>query len=49
MSPYGACNAALRSADRFKSKPYIRFIWFLMNALAKCNRYDGTNVLRREG
>jgi hypothetical protein len=49
VSPYCECNAALRSADRFKSKPYIRFIWFLMNALAKCDRYVGTNVLRREG
>jgi hypothetical protein len=45
-SPYGACNAALRSADRSKCKPYIRFIWFLMHALAKCDRYVGGNVYR---
>ena len=29
VSPYGACNLALRSADCFKYKPYVRFIWFL--------------------
>ena len=46
VSPYGACNAALRSADRSKCKPYIRFIWFLMHALAKCDRYVGGNVYR---
>jgi TPR repeat protein len=46
VSPYGACNAALRSADRSKCKPYIRFIWFLMHALAKCERYVGGNVYR---
>ena len=46
VSPYGACNAALRSADRSKCKPYIRFIWFLIHALAKCERYVGGNVYR---
>jgi hypothetical protein len=46
VSPYGACNAALRSADRSKCKPYIRFIWFLMHALAKCEQYVGGNVYR---
>jgi hypothetical protein len=46
VSPYGACNAALRSADRSKCQPYIRFIWFLMHALAKCERYVGGNVYR---
>jgi TPR repeat protein len=45
-SPYSACNAALRSADRSKCKPYVLFIWFLMHALAKCDRYDGANVFR---
>jgi hypothetical protein len=38
---HGACNAALRSADRSKCKPYVCFILLLMHALAKCNPYDG--------
>jgi hypothetical protein len=46
VSPYGGCNEALRSADRFKCKPYVKFIWFLMHALAKCERYVGGNVYR---
>ncbi len=46
VSPYGACNAALRSADRSKCKPFVPFIWFLMHALAKCDRYVGGNVYR---
>jgi hypothetical protein len=46
VSPYGACNAALRSADRSKCKPFVRFIWFLMHALAHCERYVGGNVYR---
>jgi hypothetical protein len=45
-SPYGACNEALRSADRSKCKPFIKFIWFLMHAMAKCDRYEGTQVFR---
>jgi hypothetical protein len=44
VSPYGACNAALRSAHSSKCKPYVRFIWFLMHALAKCDRHVGGNV-----
>ncbi len=36
VSPYGACSEALRSADRSKCKPYVKFIWFLMHAMAKC-------------
>jgi hypothetical protein len=45
-SPYGACNAALRSADRSKCTPFVRFIWFLMHAMAMCDPYGGTNVFR---
>ena len=45
-SPYGACNGALRSADRSKCKPYVKFIWFLMHAMAKCDPYHGTQVFR---
>jgi hypothetical protein len=45
-SPYGECNAALRSANRSKCTPFVRFIWFLMHALSKCDPYDGTNVFR---
>jgi hypothetical protein len=46
VSPYGCCNEALRSADRSKCKPYVKFIWFLMHAMAKCDPYDGTQVYR---
>ena len=45
-SPYGVCNGALRAADRSKCKPFVPFIWFLMHALAKCDRYVGGNVYR---
>jgi hypothetical protein len=45
-SPYGACNGALRSANRAKCKPYIKFIWFLMHAMALCEPYDGAHVFR---
>jgi hypothetical protein len=41
-SMYGACNAALCSADCSKCKPYVRFILFLMHALVKCGRYSMT-------
>ena len=45
-SPYGACNGALRSADRSKCKPFVPFIWHMMHAMAKCDRYEGGNVYR---
>jgi hypothetical protein len=45
-SPYGGCNGALRSANRAKCKPYIKFIWFLMHAMALCDPYDGAHVFR---
>jgi TPR repeat protein len=45
-SPYGVCNGALRLSDRTKCKPFVPFIWYLMHALAKCDRYDGSNVFR---
>jgi hypothetical protein len=45
-SPYSVCNCALRAADRSKCKPFVPFIWFLLHAMAKCDRYDGTNVFR---
>jgi hypothetical protein len=46
VPPYSGCNEALRSADRSKCKPYVKFIWFLMHAMAKCDRYVGGNVYR---
>jgi hypothetical protein len=46
LSPYGGCNEALRSADRSKCKPYVKFIWYLMHAMAKCEPYVGGNVYR---
>ncbi len=46
LSPYSGCNDALRSADRSKCKPYVKFIWFLMHAMAKCDPYVGGNVYR---
>ena len=46
VSPYSGCNEALRSADRSKCKPYVKFIWFLMHAMAKCDPYDGSQVFR---
>jgi hypothetical protein len=45
-SPYSACNCALRAADRSQCKPFVPFIWFLLHAMAKCDRYDGANVFR---
>jgi hypothetical protein len=45
-SPYSACNGALRSANRSKCDPFVPFIWQLMHAMAKCERYDGGNVYR---
>jgi len=45
-SPYGACNGALRAADRGKCKPFVPFIWHVMHAMAKCERYEGGNVYR---
>ena len=45
-SPYGVCNGALRAADRSKCQPFVPFIWLLMHALAKCERYEGGNVYR---
>jgi hypothetical protein len=46
VSPYGACNEALRSADRSKCKPFVKFIWFLMHAMSLCDPYVGGNVYR---
>ena len=45
-SPYCVCNAALRAADRGKCKPFVPFIWHVMHALAKCDRYEGAQVFR---
>ena len=45
-SPYGVCNGALRASDRSKCKPFVPFIWLLMHAMAKCERYEGGNVYR---
>jgi hypothetical protein len=45
-SPYSACNGALRSADRSKCDPFVPFIWQLMHAMAKCERYFVANVYR---
>ena len=45
-SPYGVCNGALRASDRSKCLPFVPFIWLLMHALSKCERYEGGNVYR---
>jgi len=45
-SPYGVCNGALRAADRGKCKPFVPFIWHVIHAMAKCDRYEGTQVFR---
>jgi hypothetical protein len=46
QSPYSECNSALRESDRVKCKPFVPFIWHVMHALAKCDRYEGTQVWR---
>jgi hypothetical protein len=46
QSPYSECNSALREADRAKCKPFVLFIWHLMHAMAKCDRYEGSQVWR---
>jgi hypothetical protein len=45
-SPYSVCNGALRAGERAKCKPFVPFIWLVMHALAKCERYEGGNVYR---
>ena len=45
-SPYGVCNGALRASDRSKCLPFVPFIWLLMHAMSKCERYEGGNVYR---
>jgi hypothetical protein len=46
-SPHEACNAALREKNHLAVKPYVPYIWHLLNALAKCAPYvDGGNVYR---
>jgi hypothetical protein len=45
-SPYRGCNSALRDCDPRKCKPFVPFIWHLLHAMAKCDRYDGNLVYR---
>jgi hypothetical protein len=46
-SPHAACNTALREKNALAVKPYVPYIWHLLNALAKCAPYvDGGNVYR---
>ena len=45
-SLYGSCNTTLRSTVSSKCTPFVRCIWLLMHAVAKCERYDGVQVFR---
>ena len=46
VSFYEYLNRILRLADRNAIKPFVMYIWLLMNALKNCPPYEGRQVFR---
>jgi hypothetical protein len=45
-SLYHVLNGRLREADRNALKPFVKYIWLLVNALKYCPKFDGRLVYR---